>query len=229
MAFADIQAWLRDKGAFARGVELLKLHGNPSPTDLFVFGLPESPMSRERLVDALKAIDKKVTERVLRAAIPNIKPRERDSEDLAERVLHRSLRKPPENLPEQALPQELRPLRRDLDRKWREKILLKGSLPNLANGIDLRHTAEKIVLLGKEIRAGWEVIERWRTHGVILRTDKPEPVPVHKLVGRRDSLRVQISRMKNGKQKSTPDSLARKEAELADIMNLMKNGTPATE
>jgi hypothetical protein len=229
MAFQDIEQWLRSNGDFARGVELLKLHGNPSSTDLFVFGLPESPMSRERLTKALRALDKKVTDRVRNAPLPQIKERQRDAEDLAERVLHRSLRKPPENLPEEVLTAELRPLRRELDRKWREKIMLKGSLPTLPNGIELRHTASRIVQLGKEIRSGWEVIERWRMHSVVLRTDKPDPVPVHKLVGRRDSLRVQISRMRNGKQKSTPESLAAKEAELADIMNLMKNGAPAAQ
>lgn len=225
MALADINTWLRNKGPFATGVELLKLHGSPSAADLFVFSLPESSMSRERLEKALRNLDAKVTERV--KAPPHVKPlqRERDSHDITERAYHRSIREPAKELPEQALPEELRPLRRSLDRLWREKLLLKGSLSSLPNGMELRTAAEHITALGRSLRAGWEVIERWRTHGVILRTDQPAPVPVHKLIGRRDSLRVQISRMKNGKQNSTPEALARKEAELADIINLLKHGT----
>lgn len=229
MAFVDIHNWLRDKGPFAAGVELLKLHGTPSSTDLFVFSLAESSMSRERLEKALRAIDAKATKKVKDTPLPTPKERQRDADDIVERSFHRSLRKPPENIPEQALPVELRPLRKALDRMWREKILLKGSLPSLPNGMDLRNTAEQIVELGKKIRAGWEVIERWRTHGVVLRTDQAAPVPVHQLVGRRDSLRVQISRMKSGKQKSTPETLARKEAELADILKLLKHGTATPE
>jgi hypothetical protein len=229
MAFSDINTWLRNKGPFATGVELLKLYGTPSSTDLFVFSLPESSMSRERLEKALRAIDSKVSKTVREAPAVNIQLRARDADDIVERSFQRSLREPAKEIPEQALPQELRPLRKALDRMWREKLMLKGSLRHLPNGIDLRHTAEKIVDLGKSIRAGWEVIERWRTHGVILRTDKPAPVPAHKLVGRRDSLRVQISRMKSGKQKSTPETLARKEAELADIMKLLKYGTATPE
>jgi hypothetical protein len=223
MAIANISTWLRNKGAFQDGVELLKLHGNPSPTDLFIFGLPESPMNRGKLEDALRRIDTKFVQSTI-AAAPVSKTRPRDAHDVDERALQRSLQPPPDTLPELSLPMELRPLRRRLDRLWREKTLLRGSLLSLPNGPQLKATASKVKALGKEIRAGWVVIERWRTHGIIIDMDKAPALDLVALHKKRDSLRVQLSNYKHGKRKYTPDEVAAKQAALDDVIKLIEHG-----
>lgn len=234
MAISSIHDWLATRGPFKRGVELLKLHGDPDD-DYFLFSLPESPFSREKLVAALEEINLNAApgQGVKRRPSPGdgrlITSREEDIETNAHLM---SLVDPKELIAEGQLPQQLHPLRRELTSKWREKTFLRGTLVNMPDGMELKQTAATVARLGREIKAGWRIIEHWRQTGNIVKVDERvvpnDPVTLMK---RKSRLEVWLSQHRPSQRKpiptrnATPEAIAAKEKELEEVKRLIREYT----
>lgn len=207
----------------AAGVELLKEHGKPSATDLFLFDLPESPYAREKLRAALLGIngDAKKEVNAVRSRPARVAPVVQDR--IQEAAAARSLRgEPGTDLPEHSLPEKLRPRRRELVQWHNELKFLRGRLLATPNGMELRELADRIVSLRKKITAGWLVIETWRATGDV--TLDPDPASDHAaLIKERLAIRVRLSEHKHGKRVLNEAVLADKTQRLAAI-DLILNG-----
>lgn len=212
MAIAAIHDWLVSRGPFQEGVDLLKAHGKPSSGLLYVLGLGESGMSRDRLVKALTEIRnagvqaekvKPVVKKVVRIPSPN------SPEAKAHEWSLKS--EPGTDMPEGTLPEKLRPLRRQLTEWHRTRAYLRGATPRIPDGLELREHALRIRDLRRKITRGWLILETFRATGHIL-PDDPDQTPQDKSlaakVKRLNTLRTYISRVDNGKRQVSPEKYA---------------------
>lgn len=204
----------------ASGVALLKLHGNPSAADLFIYSLPETSVNRDRLTAQLRALnnvaEKLVLKRQQNEPRGNRTPAEVRAIEAAETRARNT--EPPGDLPVESLPEELRPLRRELTDIHATILYLKGRTSSLQDGMDLRRHAEEIVRLYKQSRKGWYVIETFRATGHILRPDAPEKVEgrVARLQRIRN-LRVYLSPRRMAERNTTETEAAALRKELKQL------------
>lgn len=232
MAISHIQSWLASRGPFAIGVDLLKKHGEPTEAELLLFGMKESPFSREKLEAALRAVNDA-------AAAPHIVKRRtspRDGQlitsreaDIHENAFNRSLADPKDQVHEEQLPADLRPLRRQLTELWREYAFLRGTLVNLPAGMDLRSTAGKVIHLRAQMRKGWRIIEHWRQTGHVVNvSEEVKPNDPVSLMKRRKAIEVWLSQRNPNAPKprfSSPEAIAAKRKELEEIKQLLREYT----
>lgn len=235
MAHSIIHDWLASRGAFAQGVELIKTYGKPSRADLVLYRMSESPFSREKLVRALKALNDAAIEEVLSASpappVTGTSITTPDAGDSIEvKAYRRSLRKPGSDIPEELLPVELRPLRRNIASWFREMMYTKGTIVNLPDGMDLKQAAGHLVGLRRKILNGWRVIEHFRATGALLNQEVPGRVlnPVQ-LIKRQKAIGVWLSQRKHGHRTATAEAIAAKEKELAEVNELLKQHALSTQ
>jgi len=210
------------RGPFEDGVALLKEFGKPSGALLFILSTGDDMHNRQLLDGELahiqEAAKKRVEERrpVIQVSVSAVGR----AQDLAEA---KSLESTFEEDP-RPLPPELLALRQDLKTKHKLMMHLKGAKSKVPNGMDLRHIALQIVDLYDEMRAGWLVIETWRSTGQVLKLG-PEagPVDVAALIKRRNSLRAQLSKAKKGTRTVTEDQKAIWESE-RDALTIQIDG-----
>jgi|GEM_PF-3888352 hypothetical protein len=226
MAIASIQDWLRLKGPMSMGVELLKLHGKPTAADLFLFDQPESSFSRGRLERALRDLNDQAIHTIAAAPAPATPgPAEPLEHELA--ALKHSLRQePPRDIPEEALPLELQPLRRQLKYMHQEMLMLRGMMVKVPDGSELRDIADKVVALHDEIRSGWRRIEYYRATGKLL-ADSPPATNTVELMRELRAISVWLSQRKSGARKSTTEQIEAKQARKRVVEQLLKDAVPA--
>lgn len=220
MAIAAIHDWLATNGPMARGVELLKLHGNPTPADLFIYSLADTSVTRGDLRAELEAINarsnKQVAARDKSTVVSKRLPDEVRALEAAEsRARHTE---PPNDLPAESLPEELRPLRRELTDIHATILYLKGRTSSIADGMDLRRHAEEIVALYKRARKGWQAIELYRATGHIMRPESPEVLRDRfERVKRIRNLRVYLTPKRIAERNTTEAEVAQMRKELAQL------------
>jgi hypothetical protein len=191
VAIASITTWLRARGPFSEGVELLKLHGRPSPADLFIYGLGETSVSRERLTHALSHIHE-VTVEATGAHTHSIKATVVVSpEERAER--RTTVDDKAQGVHEDQLPPELRDIRRQISADFRTLSFLRGKASNMPDGMELRQVAMEIADLHDKVRAGWLCIETWRDTGTVITFRPTQEKDREELHKERASIRSQLS------------------------------------
>ncbi len=227
MAIAAIHDWLAARGTFSLGVELLKQHGSPTKSDLFIFSLPESPVTRQRLIDRLSKLNERATASLVAheskaiAAVAEFSQADRKAFDRT--LVAESATDPTPG----SLPPELRELQRDLARVHREMMHLKGIILKTPDGSELQTLAEKLVELDERNAAGWRRIEYWRETGHVLQ-ENVAPAPVVLDIAsaklRRNALRVWFSQ-RSPKAKNprpyTPEDWAAKENEMKELNRII--------
>lgn len=210
------------RGPFEDGIALLKEYGKPSGALLFILSTGEDIHNRQLLDGELALLQQAATKRVeeRRPVVAISLSAVGRAHELAET---KSLESTFEE-DARPLPPELQVLRKELKTKHKLMMHLKGVKTRVPNGMDLRHIALQIVELYDEMRAGWLVIETWRSTGQMLKL-APEagPVDVGALINRRNSLRVQISKAKKGSRKATPEQVASWESE-RDTLDIQIDG-----
>jgi hypothetical protein len=225
MPISVIHNWLVTRGPFDVGVALLKKYGDPTDAELLLFGMRESPFSREKLVAALRTVNDA-------AHAPTIVKRRsspRDGQlitsreaDIEENAFNRSLTDPKDQVQEELLPADLRPLRRQLTEQWREYTFLRGTMVNLPAGMELRSTAGKVIHLRAQIRKGWRIIEHWRQTGHVVKvSEEVKPNDPVSLMKRKNALEVWLSQRRTGARKGTAEAIAAKQKELSEVKALL--------
>jgi hypothetical protein len=223
MAISSIHSWLTHNGSFSAGVSLLKLHGEPSSAQLFLFAQGETAYSRGVLTDVLREID-------ARASRP--RPQSIDhagrtpSTALQERATKRSYTpRPFEDVREGDLPPALRQVRRELMEKHRNMSWMRSRLPLLPDGQVLRDHARSIVELRKEIQSGWARIEAFLATGIIV-SPAPDPPPLDAAALVRALNRLRVARSRAKKKPDNAAELAGIETELNKVQRQL-DGAPA--
>lgn len=227
MAITAVQDWLTGNGSFAKGVELLKSHGRPTSTDLFLFSTGESPFARQKLTAALTAVNNASTERILHAPLPMAKAIEVDV--ITSRAFDRGMRgEAGQDVSEEMLPASMRPLRKQARDLHRHLVHLRATMLAMPDGMELRHTAEKIVSLRKQLNSVWRCIEEWRVTGIpVFPHEAKAEAGQNDLVRELNSLNVQLSKAKHGKSKAPADKVAAWEARKAAIKTMLNREDPA--
>jgi hypothetical protein len=234
VAISAIHDWLAARGTYSLGVQLLNLHGDPSPAQRFIFSLPESPVTRQRLVEALTTLNQAAT-------VARTKHDAKAIADVAEvtpadhRAFQRTLSAdPPTDLPPEALPLELRQLRRDLTKAHKELTFLRGLMVKTPDGSELRAIADKVIGLDDFNIRGWRQIEYWRETGNLYHEPDQPPKPTAEeldkanAMKRRQAIRTWLSQRKSTAKNPrpfTPEQMAAKTAELEQLDRLL-NGPP---
>lgn len=219
MSIAAIHLWLQSRGDFAAGVELLKLHGRPSAADLFIYGLGETSVSRQRLTTALRSIyeeglDTTQARTASMATAHAVAPSER-----AERRTLQEDRA--QGIQEEQLPAELRPLRRQISADFRLLSMLRGEAFRTPDGFELRQLALRIAELHDRIRGGWMVIETWRDTGTIVAFEPTKEVDQVALLKERASLRSQLSPARIAARSTPAEKVEAWRKRLAEINSLL--------
>jgi hypothetical protein len=230
MAISAIHDWLTLRGPYQRGIELLKLHGNPSAAQRLLFDLPESTFTRSKLEAALRSVNEAnpAPQPRLRAK-PAVAPVITADDDVDTRVHKRLVAPQFKDLPVDLLPKELRPLREQLKKDWREYTYTRGTMRNIPDGMHLRQVAEHVLALKQKMRAGWWVIEHWRKTASVVKLDAEQrvanPVDLRRIERK---LSTWISQRENGHRKDTKGVMESKRDELQRVRELLKkNAVPA--
>lgn len=191
MAIASIHTWLQHRGRFVDGVELLKLHGRPSAADLFIYGLGETSVSRQRLTDALRAIHNATVDAtaVHTHSIPATLVV--TAEERAER--RTTVEDKAQGVTEEQLPPALRDVRRQISADFRTLSFLRGKASGMPDGMELRQVALEIADLHDKVRAGWLCIETWRDTGSVISFEPTKEKDREALHKERASIRSQLS------------------------------------
>ena len=233
MAISSIHDWLTRKGEFTHGVDLLKLHGAPTPAQLVLFGMAESTFSRAKLVEALRKVnDAAVVPSAHRGKVQKPGPVIVPGDEVEDRVHKRMLNNANKDLPIELLPKELRPVRELLKQQWREFTYARGRMENIPDGMHLREAAEHVLDLRQKMRHGWWRIEHWHKTGSIVQTNAQKEItnPVD-LLRRERKLSTWLSQRKPGaknQRRSTPEEFEAKKMELDQVRKLIKqNAVPA--
>lgn len=219
MALADINTWLNADGPFERGVALLKAHGSPTSTELWMFSRTENSVLRARLRAALQAIIQPAIDaqsartKSVKAAQPP--PRIIPGDSMAE--MHITGAPGRGDITLDMLPPELKPLRLELKRLHAAYQFARGRLLQLPDGFELRRVAEQVVSMRSEMREGWAKLEMWRNTGHVMKVPEAKPTGGAERLARRNNLRTYISRHKSGKRPLTELKLAAYQAELAQL------------
>lgn len=203
MAITTVSDWLRTRGNFALGVDLLKLHGTPSPAQLLLFAQGEDGFSRQVLETALRAVNEQSA-----AALPERKavhPTHAQAPAVSPTEVRAFVRAlDPDagtDIKEHLLPAALRPLRTLLRDKHRSLVFLRGQLTRTPDGIELARIAGEIVRLRRELNAGWMEIEHWRATGrAFPRAEETGTLDRDALKRRLNTVRVRLSEAKSGKR-----------------------------
>lgn len=229
MAIAAIHAWLLADGPYDQGLALLQRYGSLTAPEIAFYRLPESNAGRKRMRRQLQGLhdasDKRVDQvHVATAAIAQAQ-KPAPPPEVEERAFSRStLPEPPADLTEDQLPEELRPLRRNLTEKHKQRLVLRGMLIKTVDGMELRELAESIEEISKAIRDGWRRIELWRTTGTVMlqRTALPDLAEAQV---ERQRIRTWISQRKSGGRRYTPQQMEAKTARLAELDKLIADAT----
>lgn len=220
MSISSIKAWLQVRGAFATGVELLKVHGRPSSADLFIYGLGETSVSRARLVDQLSALVDPAVERTAAAteALSGqpglVLPTERANLRAVKDDNRQDIR-------DEDLPPQLRPIRQQIRADFRLLSMLRGEALRIPDGFELRKVALHITELHDKLRAGWLVIETWRDTGTVIPFESAAEKDRAALFQERASLRSQLSPNRIKARNTPPEKVEAWRRRLAEIDQLL--------
>lgn len=227
MAISTITSWLNSKGSFALGVDLLTLHGHPTPAQLFFFSCGEDGHSRNVLTAALRAVNERSTTVI--PAGPKAVVAPSPANKSTERAVRTAFKSDPgTDIPEHQLPEELRPLRRELRDLHRNMVFLRGRLTSVPDGPELGKVAGQIVHLREKINAGWIAIEYWRATGKPLAGGTaPQTVDRPLLMKERNTLRVRLSEIKHGKRKAPQDRIEAMKARKAQLDRILNEPVEA--
>lgn len=224
MAIAAIHDWLRVRGTYALGLELLRMHGRPSAAELFLLQQGESPFSRQRMERRLRTVNDAAIEAVSQVVTVSASPEVVPPHE--EEALRLSLAdKPPQDMPEEALPPQLQPLRRDLKQWHQEMLILRGMMMKTPDGQELRGIAEQVVELHERIRNGWRVIEYYRATGQVMGATPERKVDVVDLTRELRALGVWLSQRKTGARKSSPEQIDQRKARKVVVEQLLKDAS----
>ena len=224
MAISAISDWLRTKGPYAIGVELLKKHGSPSPPLLFLLGTGETGTSRARLTSSLAELNSASDARVPQPAPKAAPSAVRSPRDIA---FYRCNTEDGGRIGDDRLPKELHRTRDELKALHRHESYLRGQLAITPDGEELTILANKVVDVYQRKKKGWLRIEHWRASGEILpeRVEKLED-PMSLLL-ERNSLRVQLSKVKHGRTHPNPERDAARQQRLQDVETKLKEHAAA--
>lgn len=224
MAITAISDWLRARGAYAEGVDLLKRYGHPSGALLFLLGTGETSESRKRLTEQLASLDRAAARSVSQPAARPAPAAVRTPREVA---FYRANTSDGGRGDEARLPQELQRTRDELMALHRHESYLRGQLVILPDGEQLTIVANKVVEVYNRKKAGWMRIEHWRATGEILPEKVEPPKDGAALVLERNSLRVQLSKVKHGRTKPDPERDAQRERRLKEIETKLNEHAPA--
>lgn len=227
MAIAAILDWLNAKGTFSLGLELLRLHGSPSPTDLYLYQQGESLYTRGKLIRTLQEISARGVPREQAAEnehVPRASVAVDPVSDHEQRAFQTTLRsEPPRDIPAEALPVELQSIRRDLTTWHKEMTFLRGTMLRERDAQELRRIADAVVSLHEQIKRGWNRIEYFRSTGRVLVLAEKPAANEAELLRELRSLNVWISQRRHGVRPCSPEELDQKEQRKAIVTKLLRD------
>lgn len=202
---ADVHTWLTSHGSYAVGVELALRFADPSPADRLLFGLPETRVSRTRLVAVLTAVRDKLVEAERRKAArtPNRPAPRKPEEEEAHHIAIDPERQ--ERISAEGAPPWIKDLLDHLRQQHKELIYLKTLRGTTPAGMELRRIMERIDRLDRKNLQGWARYRAWTAgfdsdHPTTL-ADEPKALNLASAIRRRNQLRVWFSQRRPGATK----------------------------
>lgn len=226
MAITVISDWLRSRGAFSLGVDLLKQYGHPSGALLFLLNTGETSESRKQLTEQLSLLDRGSSRSVPQ---PTARPSPAAVRTPRELAFYRANTSDGGRGDPAGLPKELQSLRTELLSLHRHESFFRGQLTVLPSGEQLTIVANKVVEIYNRKKAGWLRIEHWRATGEILAERIEPPKDGAALILERNSLRVQLSKVKHGRTRSDPERDAQRQRRLKEIETKLNEHAPPVE